>query len=178
MPSLREDQVRRYARHILLPEIGGLGQARLLAARVRVALGQDPGAEQVALAYLAAAGVGTLELAGELAGPVSAAEAALGILLGPADVGAPRFDAVRARLTAINPDAQITRTPDADADADALAPLPALGIAAPQAQASAEAEPGSFDPAAALADALVRGGARAIHTITRLVAADRAQQKL
>jgi hypothetical protein len=58
--ALSDTQVRRYARHVLLPEVGGRGQERLLAASVRV-LGDGRAAEEAAL-YLAAAGIGRLHL--------------------------------------------------------------------------------------------------------------------
>ena len=53
-----EDQIQRYARHILLPEVGGEGQARLLDSKVLV-IGAG-GLGSPALLYLAAAGVGTI----------------------------------------------------------------------------------------------------------------------
>ncbi len=56
--ALRDDQVRRYARHVLLPDFGGVGQERLLAATAVVDL-RDPG-QRAALDYLVAAGVGTI----------------------------------------------------------------------------------------------------------------------
>jgi molybdopterin-synthase adenylyltransferase len=56
--ALSEEQIRRYARHVILPEIGGRGQARLLASRVLV-IGAG-GLGSPLLLYLAAAGVGTL----------------------------------------------------------------------------------------------------------------------
>ncbi len=62
---LTRDQMRRYARHIALREVGGVGQLRLLGAHVRLK-GAGPGAEEAAR-YLAAAGVGRLTLDGALA---------------------------------------------------------------------------------------------------------------
>lgn len=56
--SFTEEQIRRYSRQIILPEVGGRGQRRLLASRVLV-LGAG-GLGSSAIAYLAAAGVGTL----------------------------------------------------------------------------------------------------------------------
>jgi molybdopterin/thiamine biosynthesis adenylyltransferase len=56
--TFTEQQMLRYARHIVLPEIGGIGQARLLEAKVLL-IGAG-GLGSPALLYLAAAGVGTL----------------------------------------------------------------------------------------------------------------------
>ena len=58
--SLSDEQLHRYARHIVLKEIGGAGQARLLAGHVAV-IGAG-GIGSPAIQYLAAAGVGTLTL--------------------------------------------------------------------------------------------------------------------
>jgi hypothetical protein len=58
---MRDDQVQRYARHLALPDIGGLGQTALLVAKARIRLREpEPGAELIAASYLAAGGVGTL----------------------------------------------------------------------------------------------------------------------
>ncbi len=53
---LTEAQIRRYGRHVLLPELGGRGQARVCAGAVR--LGGEGLAAETALLYLVAAGVG------------------------------------------------------------------------------------------------------------------------
>ena len=53
-----EDQLQRYARHIVLPEVGGIGQARLIEGSVLVIGAGGLGAPL--LLYLAAAGVGTI----------------------------------------------------------------------------------------------------------------------
>jgi hypothetical protein len=60
---VKDAQVQRYARHIALPEIGGLGQTAIMVAVAKLALREtEPTTELVAGSYLAAAGVGTLVL--------------------------------------------------------------------------------------------------------------------
>ncbi len=62
---MRDEQVRRYARHILLPDVGGLGQTALMVSTARVELHEsDPAAELICAQYLAAGGVGTIVLGG------------------------------------------------------------------------------------------------------------------
>lgn len=164
--ALREDQIRRYARHVLLPDVGGRGQERLLAARVRVELGPERAAEAAALAYLAAAGVGTLVLGGDVGGPVGDDEAARGILYGAADRGRPRGPAARARIAALNPDVSVHLGGEAGGGAPGGALCLSEELAAdtegPE-QAASEADPGL-----AVADALVRGGAAACRLLVRI----------
>jgi len=65
---VRDEQVRRYARHILLPDVGGLGQTALMVASAKIELREsEPLAELIAVQYLAAGGVGTIVLAGATA---------------------------------------------------------------------------------------------------------------
>jgi hypothetical protein len=62
---MRDEQVRRYSRHILLPDVGGLGQTALLVSSARLELRErDPDAELIAATYLAAGGVGTVVVRG------------------------------------------------------------------------------------------------------------------
>src|SRR5438874_6569338 len=65
--SLTDEQVDRYSRQIILPEVGGRGQERLLAARVLVA--GDDAAADAAVTLLGRAGVGTLDVAGGTGAP-------------------------------------------------------------------------------------------------------------
>ncbi len=58
---MRDDQVQRYARHVILPDLGPLGQTALLVAAASLPLrDSDPLAEMLAAEYLAAGGVGRL----------------------------------------------------------------------------------------------------------------------
>ena len=58
---MRDEQVRRYSRHIMLPDVGGLGQTTMMVSTVRLPLREsEPLAELVAGSYLVAGGVGTL----------------------------------------------------------------------------------------------------------------------
>ncbi|MEO8840813.1 MAG: hypothetical protein ABI591_08530 [Kofleriaceae bacterium] len=58
---MRDEQAQRYARHIQLPDFGGLGQTAIMVSTAKLALREpDPRAELIAAAFLAAGGVGTL----------------------------------------------------------------------------------------------------------------------
>lgn len=103
MPPLNDDQLERYARHILLREIGGAGQRRLLDAKVLVIGAGGLGAP--ALLYLAAAGIGTLGIVDD--DVVSLSNLQRQILFATSEVGAPKVEAAKARLNALNPDCRI-----------------------------------------------------------------------
>ena len=58
---MRDEQIQRYARHVILPDIGPLGQAALLTSAAKLPLREpEPLGEMTAAAYLAAGGVGRL----------------------------------------------------------------------------------------------------------------------
>lgn len=90
--------LQRYRRQLLLPELGEAGQRKLAAARVLlVGLG---GLGSPAALYLTAAGVGTLGLVDFDA--VDASNLHRQVLYGDADVGRPKLEAARQRLTEVN----------------------------------------------------------------------------
>lgn len=96
---LGDEAIRRYARHILLDEIGGEGQARLLASRVLVVGAGGLGSPL--LIYLAAAGVGTIGVIDD--DNVDLTNLQRQILHTTAGIGARKVDSARARMTALNP---------------------------------------------------------------------------
>ena len=98
--SLSDDQLDRYARHIVLKEIGGEGQRRLLGARVAVIGAGGIGAP--AIQYLAAAGIGFLRVIDD--DQVSLDNLQRQILFGTADVGRAKVAAAGAAVERLNPD--------------------------------------------------------------------------
>lgn len=96
-------ELRRYSRHLLIPEIGLAGQERLAAARV-LCIGAG-GLGSPILTYLAAAGVGRIGVADDDA--VDETNLQRQILYSTADVGKPKVEAARERLHAINPHVRI-----------------------------------------------------------------------
>ncbi|MEJ2541729.1 MAG: molybdopterin-synthase adenylyltransferase MoeB [Gemmatimonadota bacterium] len=97
--ALGSDEVRRYARHLVLKEVGPEGQRRLRDSRVLV-LGAG-GLGSPAALYLAAAGVGTLGLVDF--DHVDLSNLQRQVLHGTADVGRPKLDSARERIRALNP---------------------------------------------------------------------------
>jgi adenylyltransferase/sulfurtransferase len=98
-PSLDRDELLRYGRHLLLPEVAIDGQRRLKAARVLI-IGAG-GLGSPAALYLAAAGVGTLGLVDFDIVEVTNLQRQL--LHGTRDVGRSKLDSARDRLADINP---------------------------------------------------------------------------
>ncbi|MGC4252929.1 MAG: HesA/MoeB/ThiF family protein [Sphingobium sp.] len=101
--TLTDDQLERYARHIVLKEIGGAGQARLLSADVAV-IGAG-GIGSPAILYLAAAGVGTIRVIDDDA--VALSNLQRQVLFGTADIGAPKAEAAMASVARLNPDVKL-----------------------------------------------------------------------
>jgi molybdopterin/thiamine biosynthesis adenylyltransferase len=98
-----DDQLERYARHIVLREMGGAGQARLRGAHVAIIGAGGIGCP--AIAYLAAAGIGTLRVID--GDEVSLSNLQRQILFGADDVGTPKAEAARAAAQRLNPDCHV-----------------------------------------------------------------------
>jgi molybdopterin/thiamine biosynthesis adenylyltransferase len=96
---LSEDELERYARHIVLRDVGGPGQAALKRASVLVVGAGGLGAP--ALMYLAAAGVGTLGVVDD--DVVSLSNLQRQVIHATPDIGRPKVDSAAERLGALNP---------------------------------------------------------------------------
>lgn len=105
LPALAREELLRYGRHLLLPEVGMEGQRRLKAARVLLVGAGGLGSP--AALYLAAAGVGTLGLVDF--DVVDATNLHRQILHGTADVGRSKLDSAADRLREINPHVALQR---------------------------------------------------------------------
>ena len=103
MTSLSDAQLDRYARHIVLKEIGGAGQARLLSADVAV-IGAG-GIGSPAILYLAAAGVGTIRVIDD--DHVALSNLQRQILFGTGDIGAAKAERAMAAVARLNPDVKL-----------------------------------------------------------------------
>ena len=103
MFNFSNEQIERYSRHIILKEVGGLGQTKLLESKILV-IGAGGLGSPTAL-YLAAAGVGTLGIIDHDTVDVSNLQRQ--ILHGTSDVGQPKVVSAKATLNEINPDVEI-----------------------------------------------------------------------
>ncbi|MFY9936313.1 MAG: molybdopterin-synthase adenylyltransferase MoeB [Silvibacterium sp.] len=99
LPQLSNDEIGRYSRHLLLPEVGLEGQQKLKAAKV-LCVGTGGLGSPLAF-YLAAAGIGTLGLVDF--DVVDESNLQRQIIHSTADVGRPKIDSAAEKLKALNP---------------------------------------------------------------------------
>jgi sulfur-carrier protein adenylyltransferase/sulfurtransferase len=114
--GLSNEEIRRYSRHLIMPEVGLEGQRRLKAARV-LAIGTGGLGSPLAL-YLAAAGVGTIGLVDF--DVVDDSNLQRQILFGTRDVGRPKLEAAASRLRDLNPNVSIETFDERLSSANAL----------------------------------------------------------
>lgn len=103
--DLSPEEVERYSRHLIIPEIGAIGQRRLKNAKVLV-IGAG-GLGSPALLYLAAAGIGTLGIVDD--DDVDLSNLQRQIIHGVADVGRPKIESARDAIAALNPLVDVRR---------------------------------------------------------------------
>src|SRR6478672_58966 len=97
--DLTAAEVERYSRHLIIPEIGALGQRRLKNAKVLVIGAGGLGAP--ALLYLAAAGVGTIGIIDD--DVVDLSNLQRQVIHGVSDVGRPKIESARDAIAGLNP---------------------------------------------------------------------------
>lgn len=103
-----DEQIMRYSRHILLPEVGGKGQKKLLGAKVLL-IGAGGLGSPVAL-YLAAAGVGTLGIMD--ADTVDLSNLQRQVVHSTADIGRLKVESAKETIRQINPDVHVIPYPE------------------------------------------------------------------
>src|SRR3954453_16085227 len=101
--QLTNEQVNRYKRHLILPEVGIAGQLKLINAKV-LCIGAGGLGCPISL-YLAAAGVGTIGLVD--IDIVSPSNLQRQVLFGGSDIGVPKVTAAARRLKDVNPDCNV-----------------------------------------------------------------------
>ena len=106
--TLSDAELERYARHIVLREIGGGGQMRLKAASVLV-IGAG-GIGSPAIQYLAAAGIGRISVVDD--DRVDLSNLQRQTLFGTGDVGEPKVAVAKARAHGLNPHVEVQAVPD------------------------------------------------------------------
>src|SRR6478752_5545748 len=114
---LSRDELERYARHIVLREIGGQGQQKLKAAKVLVIGAGGLGAPL--LLYLAAAGVGEIGIADN--DMVSLSNLQRQVIFTTADIGKPKAQCAAEKIAALNPLVRARPYSDAVSASNALA---------------------------------------------------------
>ena len=116
LPELTNEEIQRYSRHLILPEVGVEGQRRLKAGRV-LCVGAG-GLGSPAALYLAAAGVGTIGIIDF--DTVDASNLQRQILHSTRDVGRSKLQSAREKLNALNPNVRIETYDAALSSANAL----------------------------------------------------------
>ncbi|MHC4462907.1 MAG: HesA/MoeB/ThiF family protein [Planctomycetota bacterium] len=101
--ELTEQQIERYSRQIILEEIGGVGQEKLLSSKVLIIGAGGLGAP--AALYLAAAGIGTIGIVDY--DRVDLTNLQRQIIHHTDDIGSEKVDSARAKIQAINPDVTV-----------------------------------------------------------------------
>ncbi len=108
MYNFSNEQIERYSRHIILKEVGGMGQTKLLESKVLLigagGLGSPAGL------YLAAAGVGTLGIVDD--DVVDMSNLQRQILHGTSDIGRPKTESAKDTIADINPDVNVITHPE------------------------------------------------------------------
>ena len=105
--ELDRDQIRRYSRHLIIPDVGVAGQRRLAAARVLVVGAGGLGSP--ALMYLAAAGVGTLGIVDD--DVVEESNLQRQVVHGQSDLGRAKVESARDAVAEINPHVRVITHP-------------------------------------------------------------------
>ncbi|HEX9695626.1 MAG TPA: molybdopterin-synthase adenylyltransferase MoeB [Actinomycetota bacterium] len=103
--SLTNDEIRRYSRHLIIPDVAMTGQKRMKNAKV-LCIGAGGLGSPVAM-YLAAAGVGTIGLVDF--DVVDETNLQRQIMHGTSDVGRPKLDSAEDRLREINPNVNVVK---------------------------------------------------------------------
>jgi len=116
LPGLSRDEILRYSRHLLIPEVGLEGQKKLLASSALV-IGTGGLGSPVAL-YLAAAGVGRIGLVDF--DVVEASNLQRQIIHGTGTVGQPKVESARRRLLDLNPGVRVDAYNEAFTSANAM----------------------------------------------------------
>ncbi len=116
MYNFNNEQIERYSRHIILKEVGGMGQTKLLESKVLLigagGLGSPAGL------YLAAAGVGTLGIIDH--DVVDLSNLQRQILHGMSDIGRPKTESAKKTISEMNPDVNVIEHRDRLSSKNAL----------------------------------------------------------
>ncbi|MGU3537833.1 HesA/MoeB/ThiF family protein [Methylobacterium sp. A54F] len=124
--ALTGDEIERYARHLVLPEVGGPGQGRLKAARVLVVGAGGLGAPLIQ--YLAAAGLGTIGIVDDDA--VSLSNLQRQVIHGTPDIGRPKVASAADAVARLNPHVAVERHPHRLTEENAQALIGAYDLVA------------------------------------------------